>query len=100
MVCIVLWFFIHIISIILIIEYTTGAATIVENDVLARSISKWIPSSAEGTQKKLNGGQMVAMNKAIYKTFQLIQGPPGIVFLLGPNIYPCMIGNGAYNPIL
>ena len=47
---------------------------IVAHDDLATSI--WAPKGA-GQTKVLNRGQMKAMDLALGKKFQLIQGPPG-----------------------
>ena len=46
---------------------------VVDEDPFVKSISQW--SSEPG--KKLNKGQEHAMDLALKKPFQLIQGPPG-----------------------
>ena len=51
------------------------AEHIVESDELAKSISKW--SSPVVGSISLNEWQEEAMDKALRKPFQLIQGPPG-----------------------
>lgn len=51
---------------------------IVAADDLATSISKWAPEPTGGPGKVLNGGQKRAMDMALGRKFQLIQGPPGM----------------------
>jgi hypothetical protein len=51
---------------------------IVSMDDMALSISKWAPESTMGQDEvTLNEGQEQAMNMALGRQFQLIQGPPG-----------------------
>ena len=54
--------------------------SIARQDVLAFSLSKWAtPEPPEA--KELNDGQKKAMDLALSKPFQLIQGPPGMCMI-------------------
>ncbi len=57
-------------------NHTKDIANIIKKDELATSLSKWEPPSESSLF--LNDGQKRAMEQAIMKEFQLIQGPPGI----------------------
>ena len=61
------------------LEEIKDLTAIIGEDELVKSISKWDPEaeSEKTAPTVLNTGQEEAMDEAIHKPFQLIQGPPG-----------------------
>jgi hypothetical protein len=55
--------------------HSQNARRIMHQDELAMSISKWSSSATDSIA--LNEWQEEAMDNALHKSFQLIQGPPG-----------------------
>ena len=61
--------------------YTKSCQDILRKDELVKSVSAW--STSKGRSVQLNQWQQRAIEKAIREPFQLIQGPPGLLFFLG-----------------